>query len=70
MSVPSIRNADGYIDSEELGEILRSSGESITDEEIEELLKDGDKNNDGKIDFDGESHVSICHPTRCTDTTS
>ncbi|CAJ0966121.1 unnamed protein product [Ranitomeya imitator] len=46
------KNADGYIDSEELGEILRSSGESITDEEIEELMKDGDKNNDGKIDFD------------------
>ncbi|XP_075427917.1 troponin C, skeletal muscle isoform X1 [Ascaphus truei] len=46
------KNADGYIDSEELGEILRSSGEDITDEEIEELMKDGDKNNDGKIDFD------------------
>ncbi|KAM5135914.1 troponin C, skeletal muscle [Mantella aurantiaca] len=46
------KNADGYIDMEELGEILRSSGESITDEEIEELMQDGDKNNDGKIDFD------------------
>ncbi|XP_078508020.1 troponin C, skeletal muscle isoform X1 [Lissotriton helveticus] len=46
------KNADGYIDGEELGEILRSSGEDITEEEIEELMKDGDKNNDGKIDFD------------------
>lgn len=26
----------------------------MTDEEIESLMKDGDKNNDGRIDFDGE----------------
>nr|XP_014342351.1 PREDICTED: troponin C, skeletal muscle isoform X1 [Latimeria chalumnae] len=46
------KNADGYIDAEELGEIIRSSGEAVTDEELEELMKDGDKNNDGKIDFE------------------
>lgn len=26
----------------------------MTDEELESLMKDGDKNNDGRIDFDGE----------------
>lgn len=26
----------------------------MTEEEIESLMKDGDKNNDGRIDFDGE----------------
>ncbi|XP_049636499.1 troponin C, skeletal muscle [Suncus etruscus] len=46
------RNADGYIDAEELAEIFRASGEQVTDEEIESLMKDGDKNNDGRIDFD------------------
>lgn len=50
----SQRNADGYIDAEELAEIFRASGEHVTDEEIESLMKDGDKNNDGRIDFDGE----------------
>lgn len=49
-----LRNADGYLDAEELVEIFRASGESVTEEEIEELMKDGDKNNDGRIDFDGE----------------
>ncbi|EPY78777.1 troponin C, skeletal muscle-like protein [Camelus ferus] len=47
------RNADGYIDAEELAEIFRASGEHVTDEELESLMKDGDKNNDGRIDFDG-----------------
>ena len=59
-AVPSLqRNADGYIDAEELAEIFRASGEHVTDEEIESLMKDGDKNNDGRIDFDGEGRESL-----------
>ncbi|XP_048878133.1 troponin C, skeletal muscle [Brienomyrus brachyistius] len=46
------KNADGFIDREEFGEILHTAGEPITEEEIDELMADGDKNNDGKIDFD------------------
>lgn len=49
------RNADGYIDLDELKTMLESTGEPITEDDIEELMKDGDKNNDGKIDYDGES---------------
>nr|XP_013814026.1 PREDICTED: troponin C, skeletal muscle [Apteryx mantelli mantelli] len=45
-------NADGFIDIEELGEILRATGEHVTEEDIEDLMKDSDKNNDGRIDFD------------------
>lgn len=33
--------------------MLESTGETITEDDIEELMKDGDKNNDGKIDYDG-----------------
>lgn len=33
--------------------MLESTGEVITEDDIEELMKDGDKNNDGKIDYDG-----------------
>ncbi|KFO53202.1 Troponin C, skeletal muscle, partial [Corvus brachyrhynchos] len=43
---------DGFIDIEELGEILRATGEPVTDEDIEDMMKDSDKNNDGRIDFD------------------
>lgn len=48
-----LRNGDGYIDLEELKAMLESTGECITEDDIEELMKDGDKNNDGKIDYDG-----------------
>ena len=33
--------------------MLESTGEAITEDDIEELMKDGDKNNDGRIDYDG-----------------
>lgn len=48
------RNEDGYIDLEELKMMLEETGESITEDDIEELMKDGDTNNDGRIDYDGE----------------
>ncbi|KAK1157697.1 troponin C, skeletal muscle-like [Acipenser oxyrinchus oxyrinchus] len=45
-------NGDGYIDRDEFATIIRSSGETISDFEIDELMADGDKNMDGKLDFD------------------
>uniref|UniRef100_A0A674BAC0 Troponin C, slow skeletal and cardiac muscles n=1 Tax=Salmo trutta TaxID=8032 RepID=A0A674BAC0_SALTR len=37
------KNGDGYIDLEELKNILESTGEAITEDNIEELMKDRDK---------------------------
>lgn len=47
------RNADGFIERDELKAIIMSAGEKVTEDEIDELMKEGDKNNDGKLDFDG-----------------
>lgn len=43
--------------------MLESTGEAITEDDIEELMKDGDKNNDGKIDYDGEE-FEFCYTDR------
>ncbi|XP_055508360.1 troponin C, skeletal muscle-like isoform X1 [Leucoraja erinacea] len=46
------QNADGFIERDELKAIIMSAGEKVTEDEIDELMKEGDKNNDGKLDFD------------------
>lgn len=43
--------------------MLESTGEAITEDDIEELMKDGDRNNDGKIDYDGEE-FEVCQTFR------
>lgn len=53
------RNGDGYIDREEFALIIRSTGEAISEEEIDELLKEGDKNSDGMLDFDGMCQMKM-----------
>lgn len=35
--------------------MLQATGETITEDDIEELMRDGDKNNDGRIDYDGRT---------------
>lgn len=50
--------------------MLESTGETITEDDIEELMKDGDKNNDGKIDYDGEMpevEGSLCSADSCAE---
>uniref|UniRef100_A0A3Q3X6C4 Troponin C, skeletal muscle n=1 Tax=Mola mola TaxID=94237 RepID=A0A3Q3X6C4_MOLML len=45
-------NGDGFIDRGEFGEILHLTGESVTEEDIDEMFGESDTNKDGKIDFD------------------
>ena len=41
----------GTIDAEELGTVLRSLGNQPTDEEVEDMIKEADKDGNGTIDF-------------------
>uniref|UniRef100_A0A8C4Q751 EF-hand domain-containing protein n=1 Tax=Eptatretus burgeri TaxID=7764 RepID=A0A8C4Q751_EPTBU len=49
---PLQRNQDGYLDRGKLEAILGMTEETVSTIEIDELMRDGDKNNDGRIDFD------------------
>lgn len=53
------RNCDGFIDREEFGDILHLTGESVAEEDIDEMFGESDTNKDGKIDFDGKIKLYI-----------
>ena len=43
---------DGYITSLELRNAMKNLGDEYTPEEAEEMIKEGDLDNDGRIDYD------------------
>ncbi len=59
------RNGDGFIDREEFGDILHLTGESVTEEDIDEMFGESDTNKDGKIDFDGKIKLQILREEFC-----
>jgi len=49
------KNSDGFITFDELKHVMCSIGERLTDEEIEDMIKEADLNGDKKIDYKGKS---------------
>lgn len=46
------RSGDGYISKTEFKHCMMHFGEQFTDEEVEEMIAEADKNNDGKLDYE------------------
>ena len=53
---------DSKIDWDELKAALTAAGETVEDWEIDELMRDGDKNNDWVIDYDEFINMMKCVP--------
>ena len=43
-----------FITAAELMVVMKNLGEKLTEEEVQDMLKEADKNGDGKIDYNGE----------------
>lgn len=46
------KDKNGVIDAKELRIVMNNLGENLTDDEIEEMIKEADINGDGQIDFE------------------
>lgn len=56
-------NGDGKISRVELGTVLRSLGETMTDSHLEQMIKDVDTNGDGEIDLQEFINLNADHRT-------
>lgn len=45
-------NGNGFIDREELRKVMQSLNESLSEEELDAMIKEADKNGDGQISFE------------------
>ncbi len=44
-------DGNGYIDAKELRLAMTRLGEKLTEAEVDDMIKDADKNGDGKVDY-------------------
>ena len=51
--VLNYQDGDGHISSAELRHVMTNLGEKLTDEEVDEMIREADVDNDGLVDYDG-----------------
>ena len=48
------KDGNGYISRQELQIVMGNLGEHLTDEEVDEMIKEADVDGDGRINYEGE----------------
>jgi len=46
-------DGDGLIDADELRQTMANLGETLSDHDVRAMIREADRNGDGKVDFDG-----------------
>lgn len=51
---PNMQDGNGYISAAELRHVMTNLGEKLTDEEVDEMIREADIDGDGQVNYEGE----------------
>lgn len=49
-----LQDGNGYISAAELRHVMTNLGEKLTDEEVDEMIREADIDGDGQVNYEGE----------------
>ncbi|KAG8261332.1 hypothetical protein J6590_075188 [Homalodisca vitripennis] len=52
------KNNDGLISSTELRHVMTNLGEKLSDEEVDDMIKEADLDGDGMVNYDGNQLIT------------
>ena len=53
------KDHNGFISLQELRQVMNSLGERLTDEELEEMLREADTDGDGELNYEGAASYCV-----------
>jgi len=56
------KNNDGLISSKELRHVMTNLGEKLSEEEVDDMIKEADLDGDGMVNYEGEMPLSFFSP--------